>query len=205
MEMYVAQYPRWKRSIDVIGATTGLIVGSPIMLLCSISVKLSSRGPVLYAQQRTGYLGKTFTIYKFRSMVDGAHELQDELRERNERDGPAFKIAKDPRVTAIGRFLRATGLDELPQLFNVLKGDMALVGPRPLPVQEAQQCLPWQDRRTEAKPGLTCFWQITKSRRMSFAEWMRLDLRYVSRVSWMLDVRLIVRTIAAVFLGRVGH
>ncbi len=203
--MLVSEYPLWKRSLDVAGAVVGLVLSSPIMLVSAILIKLTSRGPILFCQQRTGYLGQEFTIYKFRSMVDNASQMQAELRERNERDGPAFKITRDPRTTLIGRFLRATGFDELPQLYNVLRGDMALVGPRPLPVNEADQCLPWQQRRVEAKPGLTCFWQIAKSRSITFPDWMRLDLSYVRKASLGLDLRLIARTVIAVFMGRVGH
>lgn len=203
--MMVSRYPFWKRCLDVTGALTGLVISSPIMLVSAILIKITSPGPVLFCQQRTGYLGREFTIYKFRSMVVNAPQMQSELRERNERDGPAFKITRDPRTTSIGRFLRATGFDELPQLYNVLRGDMALVGPRPLPVNEAAQCLPWQQRREEAKPGLTCFWQIAKSRSITFPDWMRLDLSYVRKASLGLDLRLLARTVIAVFMGRVGH
>ncbi len=174
------------------------------MIASALLIKATSPGPVFFCQRRTGYLGKEFTILKFRSMVVGAEDLQSELQERNERDGPAFKITCDPRTTVVGRFLRATGFDELPQLYNVLRGDMALVGPRPLPVEEAAQCLPWQKSRADIKPGLTCFWQIAKSRNISFPDWMRLDLRYVRSVSFILDLRLLARTVIAVFLGRVG-
>jgi lipopolysaccharide/colanic/teichoic acid biosynthesis glycosyltransferase len=201
----VAEYPGWKRMMDISGAAFGLLLGSPILLLCAVLVKLTSRGPILFCQQRTGYLGREFTIYKFRSMIDGAAQLQSELLDRNERDGPAFKISNDPRTTLVGRFLRATGFDELPQLFNVLRGDMALVGPRPLPVGEAAQCEPWQRFRVEVKPGLTCYWQISKSRKISFSQWMRLDLMYVRNVSFLLDLKLLFKTVVAVFLGRVGH
>ncbi len=203
--MMVAAYPRWKRAVDILGASTGLLIASPIMIASALLIKATSPGPVFFCQRRTGYLGKEFTILKFRSMVVGAEDLQSELQERNERDGPAFKITRDPRTTVVGRFLRATGFDELPQLYNVLRGDMALVGPRPLPVEEAAQCLPWQKSRADIKPGLTCFWQIAKSRNISFPDWMRLDLRYVRSVSFILDLRLLARTVIAVFLGRVGH
>jgi lipopolysaccharide/colanic/teichoic acid biosynthesis glycosyltransferase len=200
-----ANYPVWKRMMDISGAALGLLLGSPILLICAVLVKLTSRGPILFRQKRTGYLGKEFTILKFRSMIDGAAELQSTLRERNERDGPAFKICNDPRTTFVGRLMRATGFDELPQLYNVLRGDMALVGPRPLPIHEADQCEPWQKIRVVTKPGLTCYWQISKSRKISFAQWMRLDIQYVRNVSLLLDVRLLAKTVVAVFLGRVGH
>ena len=205
LAMMVPAYPRWKRALDVTGASVGLLVSSPFLLSCAALIKITSPGPVLFCQQRTGYLGQPFTIFKLRTMVVNAADLQAKLREKNERDGPAFKMLKDPRITLLGKFLRATGLDELPQLYNVLRGDMSLVGPRPLPIDEAEQCKPWQKRRADAKPGLTCFWQLAKSRKISFVDWMRLDLQYSRNTSIGLDVRLIAKTFASVFLGRVGH
>lgn len=198
-------YPRWKRAIDVAGASAGLLLGAPLLAAAALAVKSTSSGPVLFTQSRTGYLGRPFEIYKIRTMVANAEELKADLQESNERDGPAFKMKRDPRITTVGRFLRATGLDELPQLLNVLRGDMAIVGPRPLPIDEAAQCNAWQKRREEVKPGLTCFWQIAKSRQISFTEWMRLDLAYAQRSSPWLDIRLILRTVVSVVLGRVGH
>lgn len=203
--MMLPTYPRWKRVMDISGALVGLALGSPLLLVSALLIKLTSRGPVLFTQARTGYLGEPFRIFKLRTMVINAEDLKASLQKDNERDGPAFKMRKDPRITLIGRFLRATGMDELPQLLNVLRGDMALVGPRPLPVNEAAQCSRWQQRRQEVRPGLTCFWQISKSRNMSFQEWMRLDLNYAQRQSLGLDVKLIVRTFASVVTGRVGH
>lgn len=205
LAMMVPEYPSWKRALDIAGSSFGLLVASPLLVVFAIVIRLTSRGPVLFRQQRTGLLGRSFTIYKLRTMVINAEELQGALRERNERDGPAFKIKSDPRITKVGQLLRSTGLDELPQLFNVLKGDMSLVGPRPLPVEEAGQCMPWQKRRQEVKPGVTCFWQIAKSRKISFVDWMRLDLAYARQSSLGLDLKLIVKTFASVFLGRVGH
>lgn len=205
LAMMLPKYPLWKRTLDIMGAGIGLLISAPVLIACCLLIKSSSRGPILYCQQRTGYLGETFTIYKLRSMVDNADELKASLRESNERDGPAFKMRSDPRITGLGRFLRSTGLDELPQLVNVLRGDMSLVGPRPLPVDEAAQCAGWQRRREEVKPGLTCFWQLAKSRQIPFIEWMRLDLHYAQNASPTLDVRLIAKTFLSVFLGRVGH
>jgi lipopolysaccharide/colanic/teichoic acid biosynthesis glycosyltransferase len=138
-------------------------------------------------------------------MAIDAEETKHLLLELNERDGPAFKIKNDPRVTTVGQFLRKTGLDELPQLVNVLLGDMSLVGPRPLPVKEDNQCASWQQRRLDTKPGITCLWQISKSRKISFDDWMRLDLQYLRRRSAWFDVSLLLRTVKAVVLGRVGH
>ncbi|XZE18450.1 sugar transferase [Pirellulaceae bacterium SH449] len=198
-------YPIWKRQVDIVGATVGLVAGLPILAIAGLAIKLTSRGPILFAQERGGQYGKPFVIYKLRTMSVDAERTKHLLHERNERDGPAFKIKNDPRVTFVGRFLRATGIDELPQLINVLKGDMAIVGPRPLPMGEEHECLPWQRRRLDTKPGITCLWQISKSRHMSFDEWMRLDLKYLKKRSPLYDAALILRTIKAVVTGRVGH
>lgn len=198
-------YPRWKRLIDISGASIGLLVSLPILVLAGIAVKLTSSGPVLFKQSRCGQFGRPFLIYKLRTMSSNAEQTKHLLEDLNERDGPAFKIQNDPRVTPIGKFLRATGIDELPQLINVLKGEMAIVGPRPLPVAEDEKCSTWQQRRLDTKPGITCLWQISKSRKMTFDEWMRLDLHYLKKRSFRYDVALVLRTVKAVFLGRVGH
>jgi lipopolysaccharide/colanic/teichoic acid biosynthesis glycosyltransferase len=144
-------------------------------------------------------------MYKLRTMVVDAEELKAKLHALNERDGPAFKIKNDPRVTSVGKFLRSTGIDELPQLWNILIGNMAIVGPRPLPCHEDAQCKTWQRRRLDTKPGLTCVWQISKSRDVSFEDWMRMDLQYSRKRSVRSDVTLVFKTVLAVFLGRVGH
>lgn len=198
-------YPLWKRQLDIIGAAVGLIGSVPVLLLASAAIKLTSKGPIFFRQTRCGQFGKPFLIYKLRTMSENAEQTKHLLEDLNERDGPAFKILNDPRVTRVGKFLRATGIDELPQLINVLKGDMAIVGPRPLPVSEDQACSTWQQRRLDTKPGITCLWQISKSRKMTFDEWMRLDLHYLKKRSLFYDASLIVRTIKAVFTGRVGH
>lgn len=198
-------YPSWKRQVDIVGATIGLAAGLPILVAAGLAIKLTSRGPILFAQNRGGQYGRPFVIYKLRTMSVDAEQTKHLLQERNERDGPAFKMKNDPRVTLVGRFLRATGIDELPQLINVLKGDMAIVGPRPLPMVEEHECLPWQRRRLDTKPGITCLWQISKSRQMTFDEWMRLDLKYLRKRSPLYDAALILRTIKAVVTGRVGH
>ena len=203
--MLATAYPTWKRMLDILTASCGLLLSAPIVLIAALLIRLTSSGPVFFAQRRIGYLGQPFWIYKLRTMVDNAEELKGELMERNERDGPAFKMRNDPRITPVGRLLRSTGLDELPQLWNVLNGDMSIVGPRPLPVSEAEQCEPWQRARMNTKPGLTCFWQLAKSRKMSFTEWMRLDMRYARARNLWLDFKLIVNTFSAVILGRVGH
>jgi lipopolysaccharide/colanic/teichoic acid biosynthesis glycosyltransferase len=204
-ELCSRPFPLWKRATDLFFAWIGLILAAPVIVLASIAIKLTSKGPVFFRQWRAGQYGKPFLIYKLRTMVVDAEELKHLLQERNERDGPAFKIKHDPRVTRIGGFLRKTGLDEIPQLLNVIRGDMSLVGPRPLPVGEENQCASWQRRRLDTKPGLTCTWQISKSRKISFREWMRLDLRYGRRRGPIVDFGLMLRTIAAVVLGRVGH
>ena len=191
--------PPWKRLIDLTGAATGLVLLSPVLLASAAAVRLSSQGPVFYKQRRTGLSGKPFTMYKFRSMIVNADEVKDQLRDQNEQDGPAFKIEKDPRVTRVGRFLRITSLDELPQLWNVLCGDMSLVGPRPLPVEEAQACLGWQHQRLDVTPGLTCLWQVMERRnKIPFDDWVRLDVKYIRSRSLRQDLGLICRTIGVV-------
>lgn len=198
-------FPVWKRIVDLVIGSIGICLALPVIFLAAIAIKLTSKGPIFFRQYRVGLYGKPFCIYKLRTMVVDAEALKHLLIERNERDGPAFKIKHDPRVTRIGGFFRKTGLDELPQLVNVLRGDMSIVGPRPLPVGEESQCASWQQRRLDTKPGLTCTWQISKSRKISFRDWMRLDLRYGARRSPFYDAILMIRTIAAVILGRVGH
>lgn len=198
-------YPCWKRQIDIFAASIGLFVSLPILVLAGVAVKLTSNGPVFFKQLRCGQFGRPFLIYKLRTMSNNAEQTKHLLEDLNERDGPAFKIQNDPRVTPVGKFLRATGIDELPQLFNVLKGEMGIVGPRPLPVAEDEKCSTWQQRRLDTKPGITCLWQISKSRKMTFDEWMRLDLQYLNKRSLRYDIALVLRTVKAVFLGRVGH
>ena len=204
-EFISRQYPRWKRSFDISAASFGLLLSSPILLASVLAIRATSKGPAFFLQSRTGHHGKTFRIIKLRTMVQNADELKAALRVRNERDGPAFKIKDDPRVTRIGNLLRRTGLDELPQLINVLRGEMAIVGPRPLPCDEDADCLHWQRRRLDTKPGLTCNWQIAKSRKIAFVDWMRMDLRYADSRSVGGDIALVFKTIGSVFLGRVGH
>jgi lipopolysaccharide/colanic/teichoic acid biosynthesis glycosyltransferase len=194
--------PWWKRATDIAGALTGVVLLSPIMLLSAAAIKITSRGAVLFVQQRAGLAGRPFPIYKFRTMVNDAEERKHELRKHSEQDGPAFKMSSDPRVTPIGKFLRKTSIDELPQLFNVLKGHMTLVGPRPLPCPESNACARWQRRRLDVTPGLTCIWQIKGRSKVSFAEWIRMDLRYIRRRSFFEDVKLILQTVPAVLFQR---
>jgi len=205
LAMIARPFPRWKRCMDIACAASGLMLSAPLLLGAATAIKLTSKGPVFFRQWRTGQNNQPFSIVKLRTMVVDAEELKDKLRRMNERDGPAFKIKDDPRVTRVGKFLRATGLDELPQLWNVLIGEMSIVGPRPLPVDEDALCQQWHRRRLDTKPGITCLWQISKSRQISFDDWMRMDIHYASNQSLRNDVSLMFRTVAAVVLGRVGH
>ncbi|HEV2953152.1 MAG TPA: sugar transferase [Candidatus Dormibacteraeota bacterium] len=191
-----------KRALDVCGALTLLVLASPVCLTIAILVKLTSPGPIVFAQDRVGLNGRRFRFYKFRSMyVDADHRL-DELRHRNEMDGPVFKIRKDPRITAVGRFLRRTSLDELPQLVNVLRGEMSLVGPRPAVPREVAVYRPKDMIRLAVKPGLTCLWQVEGRSTVGFEAWMELDRKYVENLSLRLDLAILFRTIGAVVSGR---
>jgi len=194
--------PVWKRGIDILGALGGIAVFSPLFLAAAAAVKLTSPGPVFFFQRRAGLGGRPFTLWKFRTMRVGAEKLQQEIMHLNEQDGAAFKIKNDPRVTPVGSLLRKTSIDELPQLWNVLRGDMSLVGPRPLPVHEAESCLQWQQRRVDVTPGVTCIWQAHGRSRVTFEEWMRMDLRYARRRTLWRDLVLILQTIPAVLLRR---
>jgi exopolysaccharide biosynthesis polyprenyl glycosylphosphotransferase len=178
------------------------MVLSPVFLVIAALIKLTSPGPVLFRQPRCGLHGRSFTFLKFRSMTLGADALKATLAPYNEMDGPAFKMTNDPRVTPIGRFLRRTSLDELPQLWNILRGDMSFVGPRPAVIEEVRQYQPWQRRRLSMKPGLTCLWQVSGRNELTFDEWMRLDLEYIDNWSLWLDVKIALKTIPAVVRGR---
>ncbi len=196
----------FKRIIDIIGATVGLVVLGPLVMLpAAVAIKLTSPGPVLFRQRRSGLHGRLFTMYKFRSMVDNAEMLRVELETFNEMSGPVFKMARDPRVTPVGRFLRKTSIDELPQLWNVLRGDMSLVGPRPPIPSEVQQYDAWHRRRLSMKPGLTCLWQISGRNRIGFEHWMKLDLQYIDNWSLWLDFKILLRTIPVVLSGFGAH
>ena len=194
--------PLWKRALDVLVAGTALLLLTPLFALVALAIKITSPGPVLFRQLRSGLGGRRFFIYKFRSMRVDAEKLRQTLQKLNEQDGPAFKIRNDPRVTRLGRFLRSTSIDELPQLWNVLCGDMSLVGPRPLPCHESEACAPWQLRRLDVTPGLTCIWQVRGRCRVTFDEWMRMDLQYVASRSPIQDVKLILQTVPAVLARR---
>lgn len=194
-----------KRVLDVVGASFGLLVLSPVFLVVAVLIKLDSRGPVVFVQERVGLNRRRFFAYKFRSMVDGADRMQAELESLNEADGPVFKIEKDPRVTRVGRWLRKLSIDEFPQLFNVLKGEMSLVGPRPLPLRDVERIdVRWHKRRFSVKPGITCLWQVN-SREPKFDEWIRQDMEYIDNWSLALDVKILARTIPAVWSGHGAH
>lgn len=188
-----------KRLLDILLASLALLILAPVFLLVAILIKATSKGPIFFKQDRIGYNRRRFKMIKFRTMIDGAEELQDELEPMNEADGPAFKIKDDPRVTQIGKWLRKTSIDELPQLINVLKGDMSLVGPRPLPVRDVEGIDErWQKRRFSMRPGLTCLWQINGRHKVSFEEWMKLDLEYIDRWSIKLDMEILLKTLPTI-------
>jgi exopolysaccharide biosynthesis polyprenyl glycosylphosphotransferase len=183
-------------------ALLALLALSPLLLAVSLGVVLTCGWPVFFVQKRAGLNGRVFFLYKFRTMVLGARTLQDQLRGANEMDGPVFKVKNDPRVTPFGRFLRRTSIDELPQFINVLRGEMSLVGPRPLPNYEARKVPSWARRRYSVKPGLTCYWQVMGRNKLTFEEWMRLDLRYIDEWSLWLDLVLLARTVPALLFSR---
>lgn len=204
-DLMVLPTPWWKRTMDVVGALLAVALLWPLMLLIAAAIRLTSRGPVLFRQRRAGLGGRPFTLYKFRSMVDGAERQRDALLVWNEQTGPVFKMRDDPRVTRVGRFLRRWSLDELPQFFNVLRGDMSLVGPRPLPVDESVGSLPWQRRRLSVAPGITCTWQVSGRSEVFYDDWVRMDLRYIAERSFWTDVRILLRTLPAVLSHNGAH
>jgi lipopolysaccharide/colanic/teichoic acid biosynthesis glycosyltransferase len=195
-------YERVKRLLDVILAAVLVVLLSPVMLLAALAIKLTSRGPVIFRQARAGLNGEHFTMYKFRTMHDGAENGRHGIAHLNEQNGPVFKVAEDPRLTPVGRFLRRSSIDELPQLFNVLEGSMTLVGPRPLWVAEAEQATGAARLRTLVKPGCTCLWQISGRSELSYEEWVLLDLYYIRHRGTVLDLLIIIQTVPAVLSGR---
>jgi len=194
--------PMWKRAIDIAGASVGIALASPFMFFAYLGIKITSPGPAVFKQKRAGLGGRPFTIYKFRTMNVNAEAQKQELRKISEQDGPAFKLTHDPRVFRFGSLLRKTSIDELPQLFNVLKGDMSIVGPRPLPVDEANNCAGWQRRRFDVTPGMTCIWQIFGRSKVTFSEWVRMDVAYIRRRTIFHDLKLIFMTVPAVLMRR---
>lgn len=192
-------YFRVKRGIDIVASLMGLILLSPILLIIAFLIKLESKGPVIFSQTRVGENLKEFKMYKLRSMVINAEDLKEKLKGQNEMSGPMFKMKDDPRITKVGKFIRKTSIDELPQLINVLKGDMSLVGPRPSLPEEVKDFEPWMLERFKVKPGLTCYWQVSGRNNIDFEDWMKLDIAYVKEKSTMVDIKLILKTFFVLF------
>lgn len=188
-----------KTAFDKVFSLCVLIVLTPLFLLLAILIKIDSKGPVFFKQTRSGLRGREFTLYKFRSMCDHAEDMLDEIKAENEQDGPVFKIKNDKRITRVGRFIRKTSIDELPQFINVLKGDMSVVGPRPPIPAEVKEYKPWQTRRLSMKPGITCIWQVSGRNQIHFEQWMKLDLQYIDTWSIGLDFMIILKTIKTIF------
>lgn len=203
--MEFSLYEVIKRLIDVVCSFLGVLVLSPLFIIIAIIIKTTSKGPVFFSQKRVGKNGKEFDMYKFRSMVVNAEELKEKLVAQNEMSGPMFKMKDDPRVTKVGKFIRKTSIDELPQLWNVLKGDMSLVGPRPSLPKEVAQFEDWMYRRLEVKPGLTCYWQVSGRNNIDFEDWMKLDIRYVEERSTWIDIKLIFKTVGVLFGDKNAH
>ena len=187
-----------KRSLDIILSSIALIALLPLFLIVTIAISIEDGGSPFFVQDRTGHGGKTFKMYKFRTMIKNAPQMHQQLLSQNEMDGPAFKMTNDPRVTKLGKILRKHGIDELPQLVNIIKGDMSIVGPRPLPVYEQDLCDEYQNQRLMVKPGLVCYWQSSpRKNTMPFDEWIELDLRYITERSFLTDMKVIVSTISS--------
>ena len=198
-------YEAIKRLIDIICSFVGILVLSPLFIIIAIIIKFTSKGPVFFSQKRVGRNGKEFDMYKFRSMVVNAEELKEKLAAQNEMSGPMFKMKDDPRVTKVGKFIRKTSIDELPQLWNILKGDMSLVGPRPSLPKEVAQFDEWMYKRLEVKPGLTCYWQVSGRNNIDFEDWMKLDVKYVEERNLWIDIKLIFKTVGVLFGDKNAH
>lgn len=196
------RYEKIKRFFDICISFAALVVLSPLLLVIAILIYLEDKGPVIYSQTRIGKDGRAFKLYKFRSMCVDADEKLKDLQKLNERDGPVFKIRDDPRVTKVGKFIRKTCIDELPQLVNIIKGDMSIVGPRPPLPNEVEQYNSYQKQRLLVVPGLTCYWQIQKGEETTFDEWVELDLKYIKERSILLDFRLILLTFKVILSGK---
>ncbi|MGV3150599.1 sugar transferase [Sarcina ventriculi] len=193
-------YNFFKRIFDLILSILGIIVLSPIFIIIAILIKLEDKeGKIFFCQERVGKNGRVFKMFKFRSMVHNAEELKEELLSKNEMTGPMFKIKDDPRITNIGKFIRKTSIDELPQLINVIKGEMSLVGPRPSLPKEVENFEPWMLKRLEVLPGITCYWQVMGRNNIEFNEWMRLDIKYIEEKNLWLDIKLIFKTFFVLF------
>ncbi len=191
-----------KRVFDVMASILGMVLLSPIFLATALAIRLEDGGPVIFSQERNGLDGKVFRMYKFRSMCVNAEKMHQDLLDKNELDGPAFKMKHDPRLTKVGKFIRRTSIDELPQLINIIKGEMSVVGPRPLPTYETEKCTPYQKQRLLVKPGLTCYWQICGRSHIPFDEWIEMDLKYISEACIWVDFKIVCRTVVSVLTGR---
>ncbi len=197
----VITYRKRKRLLDIFGSLLLLVLFAPLMLVISALVKLTSSGPVFYTAKRVGRMGRVFDFYKFRSMYVDADERLKDVLSSNEKDGPIFKMQNDPRMTRVGRFLRHTSMDELPQLINVFRGDMSLVGPRPPLTHEVEKYDDYAMERLAVRPGMTCYWQIMGRSNLSFEEWMRLDHKYLEDMSVVTDLKILLKTPIAVLKG----
>jgi exopolysaccharide biosynthesis polyprenyl glycosylphosphotransferase len=191
-----------KRFLDSAISSVTMIILSPVLLATAIAIKIDSTGPILFKQKRVGLNGRTFTFYKFRSMVKDAEKMQESIEGLNEMSGPVFKVKDDPRLTRVGRFIRKFSIDELPQLFNVLKGDMSLVGIRPPVPEEVEEYEAWQRRRLSMRPGITCIWQVSGRNKVDFDQWMKMDLSYIDNWSLTMDFKLLLKTLPAVLFTR---
>jgi exopolysaccharide biosynthesis polyprenyl glycosylphosphotransferase len=190
-----------KRTMDIVGASAALVVLSPLLAVVALLIKMQDGGPVLFSQERSGLFGRRFAMLKFRSMVTDAEAQKARLAHLNEMSGPVFKMAHDPRITRLGAFIRRTSIDELPQFWNVLRGEMSLVGPRPPIPAETERYARWQLRRLSMKPGITCIWQVSGRNNIDFDTWMKLDLQYIDNWSLLLDVKLLLKTVPVVLMG----
>lgn len=193
-------YLFFKRAMDIIGSLCGIILLSPLLIIVALAIKIEDpRGSIFFSQQRCGKDNKLFPMYKFRSMVSNAEELLEELMEHNEMDGPVFKIKDDPRITRVGKFIRKTSIDELPQLFNIFMGHMSIVGPRPAIPHEVAEYSHYHKQRLLVKPGLTCIWQVSGRNSIGFDEWMEMDLEYIEKRNLWMDIKLIFKTVGVLF------
>lgn len=199
---YCLFYRVIKRAFDVTASLIGLVLLLPLFMVVAVAIRLESAGSAIFVQERSGVDGKPFRMYKFRSMCKDAPAYRAAMEPLNELDGPAFKLKNDPRVTRVGAFIRKTSMDELPQLWNVLKGDMSLVGPRPLPIYETEKCTPYQLQRLYVKPGITCYWQIFGRNDICFDEWVALDLKYIQEASPLTDLKILLLTVKVVISGK---
>lgn len=193
-------YLFFKRAMDIIGSLCGIILLSPLLIIVALAIKIEDpKGSIFFSQQRCGKDNQLFHMYKFRSMVSNAEELLEELMEHNEMDGPVFKIKDDPRITRVGKFIRKTSIDELPQLFNILIGHMSIVGPRPAIPHEVAEYSHYHKQRLLVKPGLTCIWQVSGRNSIGFDEWMEMDLEYIEKRNLWMDIKLIFKTVGVLF------